>query len=299
MKKPAKLILVTLATGMLVACGKEMPTVEITDIKVDAADDKNDKIEEIKETDTKTDDTHEQETQNPESAEDIKDETPVSTEKLSKAYADFVESIAEECYTPEELAFATADVNNDGVRELLYAESSVNAAGVYVCFYDNGKIVPVGQFGCYGGIKYVPEEGKIISVMDNMDYIYYDLIEIDENYESNTEQKFAIEPNSDGDGYVYFVDEEEVTEEEYADAFAKIKNMDVRCIDYCDMYMYEWCDFDSSVEVCISELLKNDETSRECRMIIPTEEKAKIIGTWELYSSEVEDDISYAADGDV
>lgn len=34
-------------------------------------------------------------------------------------------------------------------------------------------------------------------------------------------------------------------------------------------------------------------------MIIPMVEKAKLIGTWEMYSSEIEGEISYAKDGGV
>ena len=47
------------------------------------------------------------------------------------------------------------------------------------------------------------------------------------------------------------------------------------------------------------KLLEGDEPSRECHMIIPMDEKAKLIGTREMYSSEIEGDISYAKDGNV
>lgn len=303
MKKSAQIFLLTLSVIMLAGCGKDTTS----ELKTDEA---NTKAEESAETEIQNSENQDipkqnlkvqdSETQNQEASDAENDVLTVSVEELSDKYTDCIVNIEKDCDTLEELAFATVDVNNDGIKEMLYAESSVNAAGVYICFYNDGQIITTGPFGCYGGIKYAPKEGKIISVMDNMDYMTYELISIDENYETDVEQKYEIEPGSDDGSFVFFLDDEEVTDLEYCNAFAKLKNMDVRCLDYDDMFMYSWTTADPDIIAQhLAKLLEEDEPSRECHMIIPMVEKAKLIGTWEMYSSEIEGEISYVKDGGV
>lgn len=303
MKRSAQIFLLMLSVIMLAGCGKDTTS----ELKTDEA---NTKAEESAETEIQNSENQDipkqnlkvqdSETQNQEASDAENDALTVSVEELSDKYTDCIINIEKDCDTLEELAFATVDVNNDGIKEMLYAESSVNAAGVYVCFYNDGQIITTGPFGCYGGIKYAPKEGKIISVMDNMDYMTYELINIDENYETDVEQKYEIEPGSDEGSFVFFLDDEEVTDLEYSNAFAKLKNMDVRCLDYDDMFMYSWTTADPDIIAQhLAKLLEEDEPSRECHMIIPMVEKAKLIGTWEMYSSEIEGEISYAKDGGV
>lgn len=312
MRKSTKFIIMTLAAGMLTACGTDKPTEVITNVEANTTieaktkEEAGESTETNKEssvnqnTETKNADDKKTENQESKEASDKSEKEMPSVETLSKAYAEYIERIAIECYTPEELVFTTIDVNDDGIQELLYAESSVNAAGVYVCFYDDGQINPVGPFGSYGGIQYAPSEGRIISVMDNMDYMVYEVYAIDKNYEKDLVQKFAIEPDSEGNGYDFFWDDEEVSMEEYTEAFAKLQNMDVREIDYDDMYMYTWCSSDSDpIEKHFEKLLTGYAYSKESRMIIPMVEKAKLVGTWEIYSSQIEDSILYARDGEV
>ena len=307
MKKSAQLIMLILIAGMLAACGGKNSVTE----KVIVTDEESDETiaDETAIVETTPDETSSVEALSDEipldeatSVEASKDETSsveiISSEDLCKVYVDYIEGIAKDSDTADELVFATVDVNNDGTRELLYAESSVNAAGVYVCFYNAGKIVPAGPFGCYGGIKYAPAEGKIISEMDNMDYLTYELVKIDENCQSNMEQRYGIEPDSEDNSYHFFLDDEEVDEPVYTDAFKKLQDMDVRYLDYYDMY--SWCNSSSDpIEQRFEKMLLEDDPSRECHMIIPMVEKAKLIGTWEMYSSEIEGEISYAQDGAV
>ena len=299
MKKSAPFILLILVAGMLAACGKENSITE----KVIITDERSD---ETNATEATLDESASVETTSVEASSD--ETSPVETssdeitsaEDLCKAYVDYIEEIAKNSDTTDELVFATVDVNNDGTRELLYAESNVNAAGIYVCFYNAGKIVPAGPFGCYGGIKFAPTEGKIISEMDNMDYLTYELVTIDENCQTNVEQRYGIEPDSEDDSYHFFLDDEEVDESVYTDAFKKLQDMDVRRLDYYDMYMYTWCNSPSDpIGQRFEKMLLEDEPSKECHMIIPMVEKAKLIGNWEIYSSEIEGEISYAKDGAV
>lgn len=299
-------------TFMLIENGGELEQIDAGTLESDDFEQKTAELEKLIETvEIKTFAEYETSKDYPESAkkfwsaydaviaDDMNTDDTESVNSISRAYAEYIDDVAKDCYTLDELAFATVDVNNDGTRELLYAESSVNAAGVYVCFYDNGKVVPVGPFGCYGGIKYVPAEGKIISVMDNMDYMNYELVAIGNDYSTNVERKFAIEPDSDG-SYLFFLDENEVTKKEYSDAFAELQSMAVKRLDYSDMFMYEWTTSDTDIiEQHFEELLAKDEPSRECNMIIPMVEKAKLIGTWDMYSSEFEGQIYYAKAGDV
>ena len=283
----------------LAACGNDKPTelTEDTEISESTEVKEETKTKEKAETKKQAEEVVKVETKDKEDADAY---VAPTVEELSKVYAEYISKIAGESDTAEELVFTTADTNNDGVKELLYAESGVNAAGVYVCFYDKGQINAVGPFGCYGGIKYAPKSGEIISVMDNMDYMTYELVAIDDKYEQSVKDKFEIEPNSEGDGYYFFLDDEEVTEEAYADAFAVLKDMDVRSIDYYDMYWYVWCNSDSEpIEQRLNKMISGEEVGRDCHMFIPMEEKAKLIGTWQMYSSEIEGEISYASDGSV
>lgn len=304
MKKSAQFILLILLAGMLAACGKENSITEkviITDERSDETNVAETTLDEATLDESASDETTSVEASSDEttSVEASSDEI-ISSEDLCKAYVDYIEEIAKNSDTADELVFATVDVNNDGTRELLYAESNVNAAGVYVCFYNAGKIVPAGPFGCYGGIKYAPTEGKIISEMDNMDYLTYELVTIDENCQTNVEQRYGIEPDSEDDSYHFFLDDEEVDESVYTDAFKKLQDMDVRRLDYYDMYMYTWCNSPSDpIGQRFEKMLLEDEPSKECHMIIPMVEKAKLIGNWEIYSSEIEGEISYAKDGAV
>ena len=283
----------------LAACGNDKPTelTEDTEISESTEVKEETKTKEKAETKKQAEEVVKVETKDKEDADAY---VAPTVEELSKVYAEYISKIAGESDTAEELVFTTADTNNDGVKELLYAESGVNAAGVYVCFYDKGQINAVGPFGCYGGIKYAPKSGEIISVMDNMEYMTYELVAIDDKYEQSVKDKFEIEPNSEGDGYYFFLDDEEVTEEAYADAFAVLKDMDVRSIDYYDMYWYVWCNSDSDpIEQRLNKMISGEEVGRDCHMFIPMEEKAKLIGTWQMYSSEIEGEISYASDGSV
>lgn len=283
----------------LAACGNDKPTelTEDTEISESTEVKEETKTKEKAETKKQAEEVVKVETKDKEDADAY---VMPTVEELSKVYAEYISKIAGESDTAEDLVFTTADTNNDGVKELLYAESGVNAAGVYVCFYDKGQINAVGPFGCYGGIKYAPKSGEIISVMDNMDYMTYELVAIDDKYEQSVKDKFEIEPNSEGDGYYFFLDDEEVTEEAYADAFAVLKDMDVRSIDYYDMYWYVWCNSDSDpIEQRLNKMISGEEAGRDCHMFIPMEEKAKLIGTWQMYSSEIEGEISYASDGSV
>lgn len=282
MKKIAQILLLVLSVTLLSACGKEKPLKAVEgDAKI-----QNEIEEDIESKEQKSEEQNSEEqnseeenygkknTQNTnetmqasESEEELKVAEPISVEELSDKYTDCIDNVVKDCETVDELAFATVDVNNDGIKELLYTESSVNAAGVYVCFYNEGQIITTGPFGCYGGIKYAPKEGKIVSIMDNMDYMKYELFNIDENYETNREQKLEIEPGSNEGSYYYFLDDEEVTELEYSKAFAKLKNMDVRSLDYCDMFMYDWTTADPDIIAQhFVKLLEGDDPSREYRV---------------------------------
>ena len=324
MKRLTQIFILTMAIGLLSGCGKDMTSKSVTDVEATAKDEAkiqdesketkilNSENQSIQEENSEKQSTQEEisenqsmqeletEIENQESEEATNADNEISLEELSNMYVDCICEIEKTCDTLDELAFATVDVNNDGIKELLYAKSSVNAAGVYVCFYDNGQIIKTGPFGCYGGIKYAPAEGKIISVMDNMDYMKYELINIDENYETDIEQKFEIEPHSEEDSYVYFLDDEEVTESEYSKAFEKLKSMDAKCLDYDDMFMYNWTTSDPDIIAQhLVKLLEEDEPSRDYHMIIPMEEKKKLVGTWEIYSSELEGEITYAKDKNI
>ena len=241
------------------------------------------------------------ETSEAESESSAEEVSSIPTEdELVKAYADFLNTLAKDNELSDELVFTVADINSDGVSELLYAESSVNAAGVYVCFYNNGNIVPVGPFGCNGGMKYAPKENRIISIVNNMDYIDYEIDEIDADYKIKTYEKFAISPDSEEE-YVYHYshNEKEVTHDEYAGAFAAVKTMDVRAVDYTDMYMYGWCNTSNDPIDKRIKTMFGEEVGRKCNMIIPIDEMSKLIGTWNIYSSETEGEICYADEDDI
>ncbi len=216
--------------------------------------------------------------------------------ELCTAYTQFIEEVAHESFTPDEMVVAAVDVNNDGIRELLYTECSVAASGVYVCYYDNGVVVPVGPFGTYGSIKYEPETGRIVSVNDNGDYMDYELISINDEYETVTEDKFSYYPDeNDTDITIYTHNDKEISYEDYVEEFASLQALQLRGVEYNDMYWYAWCDpgYDPLFE-CIGMMLKDDEYGRNCSLVIPKEEMAKLVGTWDIYSVEIEGDVYYA-----
>ncbi len=296
---------IVLVALLFTACGKkdEVQDQDLTNVEKtensSGADSSTSDEEMIPATEVSNEEVSDENAEN-EAASEQEEAVNLSTEDLCALYVNYLNDIASQSDLVDDLVFTTVDVNNDGIRELLYAESSVNAAGVNVCFWQDGNVVNAGMFGCYGGIKYAPFEGVIISVMDNMDYMDYSVISIADPYEPQKLDRFSIEPDSDEDNkYYYFYSDEEVTHEEYAKEFAKLQQMDVRSVDYADMYMYVWCNEEyDPLDERMLKLLTEDEAGREYHMIIPADEKAKLIGTWTLYSVEIDGDVYYPEEGE-
>ena len=231
--------------------------------------------------------------------------TPVITEvpttqELKAAYTYVLNELAKESEFVEDLVFTTVDVNNDGVRELLYAESSVFAAGVNICFYDNGKIVAVEPFGCYGGVKYAPEEGKIISGYNYDENVHYEITEIADEYYARTVDVFEVNDSSEDGSLIYIYNGVEKTHDEFINDFKAYNDVKIRSVDYYDMYWYTWCndEFDP-LDERIEMMLTGDEDGRDSHLIIPADEKAKLVGSWNLYSHEIEGEVYYADESDI
>lgn len=218
-----------------------------------------------------------------------------TNDELCEAYEKYLTDITRNNENIGDLCFSCVDVNNDGIRELIYAEGGVAVCGVYVCYWNEDGLVTVGPFGSYGNLKYAYETGQMISVNDNYDYMSFDLIEIDENYEANTVKSLSFEPDyEEEDSYVFYADGESVSYDDFLEEFKTFKKLKTRSVEYNDMYYYIWIndDFDPLHERLLI-MLTEDEDGRECNMIVPMEEKEKMVGTWVLYSSEFDGDIYY------
>ncbi len=218
------------------------------------------------------------------------------TDTLCNTYINYLAQVYAESPCPDDLVFTTADINNDGIRELLYAESNVNAAGVFVCFYDNGSLICVGPFGCYGGFKYIPSDGRIVSAVTNMEFVNYMICSIDNNYNVVIQDEFSIEPDSENDSSHYLHNGTELSHDDFVTVFAPYQALETRAIDYYDMYWYCWCndEFDPISDRMMNMLTQENEDGKSCRLIIPEDEMQKLIGTWEIYSHEIEGEVYYA-----
>lgn len=92
----------------------------------------------------------------------------------------------------------------------------------------------------------------------------------------------------------------ELTHDEFAREFAPLQAAEARSISYCDMYRYCWCneEYDPLFER-LNTMHESDEYGRRCSLIIPPDEKAKLIGTWTIFSHEFDGDVRFASDGDI
>lgn len=288
MKKSAIVLIMVLSVIMITACAQNVAG------GIDNAATDNGTISDNVVTNTETESApevvSEPESEEPEATAENIDIEPQAV------FADFLENVVKESASPDEVAFATVDVDIDGTMELLYTESNVNASGVYICFLDNGEVVPVGPFGCNGGIKYISGERTVVSVVDNMDYMNYEISGIDSNYQIHTYNSYAIEPDlEEENAYIYYANGNESSHDVLAHAFEVLNGEDIRSVEYSDMYQYAWTvDSTQTLADTIKEMFTYDIPGRACHMIIPPDEKAKLVGTWNIYSSEVEGAIYYA-----
>lgn len=218
-------------------------------------------------------------------------------EDLLKAYVDYINKIAASSDYLDDLVFTVFDTNNDGIGELLYSESNVSASGVNICFYNNGSFQEIGPVGCYGSITLNPEEGTIISVNSNNDYLTYEFISLDEYDAPYTDDIFYIEPDSDKNyEWHYYDDITEISHDEFLEKFSKYQSKTYKTIEYYDMYWYTWCNEDyDPLEKRIELMMQSQDTlGHESHLIVPIDELNKLIGTWDIFSQEFDGEINYA-----
>lgn len=171
-------------------------------------------------------------------------ETPVEKEvELSEPYAEayyaFLKeesNLAKENHPLQPVGFRLAYIDDDDIPELLLMRDYSHAAGVWVYTCENGRVVEVGEFGSFGNMQYLENEGMIFSGFYNMGEGFSVFCKL----ENGKAEKIREFHQVDGEAFmepiesVYEIDGVTVSEEEYNAKYNELWSDDFISIGYDD-----------------------------------------------------------------
>ena len=163
------------------------------------------------------------------------------TSEALKAYAEYLSNNAlSSDGTPgdykvggSDAVFSLEYVNEDDIPDMVIGGTgATHASNIYILSYENGKVNKYGPFGAYNTTSFYPKKGIIATADVGMGHevMYYSKLNGDGTYTSIChEDYYNDDPDAStgdpGGVYTYYVDEKEVTEEEY-EAFKKENGLD-------------------------------------------------------------------------
>ena len=174
------------------------------------------------------------------SAQDFDLSEYFTVEEVMQKYADYLKMVIPEDETNDMMHYTLAYINSDAIPELIYMEGSFHAAGVHVCICDaDGKVSDIGEFGEYGNMAYIPRTGKILSFYMNQGVYFVDFYVLkglsltDDTYFEIDEAVLDTETDH------YYVDGDEVSEDEYYEKYYKMNSNTYTYINYDKALSYK------------------------------------------------------------
>lgn len=154
--------------------------------------------------------------------------------EVLEAYGDF---LTENAYESE--SFTLIYLDNDDIPELVRMHDGGRLAGVEIYTFKQGEPVYVGEYGQWGWTWYLEKEGIIFHPYDHQGSGGCSVHRI-EGPEDTLLQVFDYVPDFpttdldewDGDSFIYKVDGEVVSEEQYEEAWQKWDSPDERKLGY-------------------------------------------------------------------
>lgn len=174
-------------------------------------------------------------------------------EAKAKALADYISTCGERA------RYGLYDLNSDGSAELLIAEGDSHADSVTVCIYDEKKqsVNESGNFGSFGCMSCISEKGYIISGYTGQGIDETQIYEITANgidvIASFWDNSGTIEPVHE-----YRVNDINVSEQEYYDAYMEYSALDRLTAGYSDFFVIK--DYESNYKHIIDMLTDIEST---------------------------------------
>lgn len=209
MKKKLLTILSFITIFTLCACGDKTPAVS------------NGPVASASE-ETSTETVSSAETENVEEPEPAAVKKAPSAFKAIRMYADFLDDLAKDDEVLRStLRYDLLYVDNDDIPELVYMEDSAHSSMVHMCLAYEDGVFEVGEFGEYGNFSYLENKGRILSFYMNHGTYLFDFFTLENRTLQEDKCYETVEEQFEGDGTRYYIDGDEVTQEEYDADYAK------------------------------------------------------------------------------
>ncbi|MBP5624436.1 MAG: hypothetical protein J6X36_06175 [Lachnospiraceae bacterium] len=171
---------------------------------------------------TSTETVSSAETENVEEPEPAAVKKAPSAFKAIRMYADFLDDLAKDDEVLRStLRYDLLYVDNDDIPELVYMEDSAHSSMVHMCLAYEDGVFEVGEFGEYGNFSYLENKGRILSFYMNHGTYLFDFFTLENRTLQEDKCYETVEEQFEGDGTRYYIDGDEVTQEEYDADYAK------------------------------------------------------------------------------
>ena len=209
MKKKLLIILSLITIISLCACGND--TASVSNASVVSAGSETDPVAASSEDESSIDE--------PAPAAVQKAPSPF---KAIKMYADFLDDLAKDDEALRStLRYDILYVDDDDIPELVYMEDSAHSSMVHMCLAYEDGVFEVGEFGEYGNFSYLANAGRILSFYMNHGTYLFDFFTLENRTLQEDKCYETVEPQFDGEDIRYYIDGDEVTQEEYDADYAK------------------------------------------------------------------------------
>lgn len=189
---------------------------------------------------TSTETVSSAETENVEEPEPAAVKKAPSAFKAIRMYADFLDDLAKDDEVLRStLRYDILYVDDDDIPELVYMEDSAHSSMVHMCLAYEDGVFEVGEFGEYGNFSYLENKGRILSFYMNHGTYLFDFFTLESRTLQEDKCYETVEEQFEGDGTRYYIDGDEVTQEEYDADYAKQYAGRFTSCEYYDAISYD------------------------------------------------------------
>lgn len=163
-----------------------------------------------------------------------------SMEQVMEFYTDYLKNLYPQgSETASNVRYYLAWINEDSIPELVYMEGNYHFAGVHVCICDkNGTVSDIGEFGEYGNFAYKQKKGNILSFYMNSGVYFLDFYSL-KGMSIMDDRYFEVdEGSSEDESTHYYIDGDEVDEEEYYKIYKAMNSSSYTNLNYDDALSY-------------------------------------------------------------
>ncbi len=168
---------------------------------------------------------------------DAEDDQDTEQAAALDGYAAFLEEYEPQRTDERGLQFALFYLDDDDVPELALTEGWAHGQGAFVYRFQDGEVVLLGEYGEWGEMSYREKEGLIMDNYATQGNYHNWVYQLEENQAVVLQSYDMCSEGIMGEEFTYWVDEKEVSEEQYREVLEKWSTDGCKSIRYSDCRM--------------------------------------------------------------